>query len=493
MAASDKPTFTIFGAGLAGALLAARLASSGHRVRLFERRSDPRTVGAERGRSINLALSTRGLHALGTLGLADKALALAIPMRGRMIHPLVRGVSGGASGGGVSAGGAPTAGPLAYQPYSPDGVQAINSISRAGLNMLLLDAAERAGAAIDFGVRCVDVDFAKREAMVVEATPGGEPSPGGPTAITFETCIGADGAFSAVRTAMTRLDRFSFSQEYLEHAYKELTIPAAATPGAGPAGEHLLEKHALHIWPRRSYMLIALPNLDGSFTCTLFAPREGPDGFDSVRTDEDAVRYMRERFPDAAALMPDIAGDWRANPTSSLVTMRCRPWRIGASAALIGDAAHALVPFYGQGMNASFEDCVSLGECVDEALGRAAGGWEDALEGAYAEFERRRKPHADAIAQLALDNFVEMRDKVGTKAFLRHKRNEQRLARWFPKWFTPLYSMVSFSTIPYADAVEKAREQEETLARIRSAALAIGGLVVVIALAIALALLLGRG
>lgn len=464
MAASDKPTFTIFGAGLAGALLAARLAKSGHSVRLFERRADPRLAGAERGRSINLALSTRGLAALASIGLADDALKLAIPMRGRMIHPRAR-----------AADGAPVAGPLAYQPYSPDGVQAINSISRAGLNMLLLDAAERAGATIEFDTRCVDVDFARREAMVVEGAPAGEAPPGGPSPVTFDTCIGADGAFSSVRTAMTRLDRVNFSQDYLEHAYKELTIPAGP-PGPDGAPTHLLEKHALHIWPRRSYMLIALPNLDGSFTCTLFAPREGPDGFEAVHTDDDIRAYMRERFPDAFALMPDAANDWRANPVSSLVTMRCFPWRVGGRAVLVGDAAHAVVPFYGQGMNASFEDCVSLGDCVDRALRDAGPDWERALDGAYWEYERARKPHADAIARLALDNFVEMRDKVGTKAFLRHKKNEQRLARWFPSRFKPLYSMVSFSTIPYADAVAIAARQEETLARIRRfALLAIGG------------------
>ncbi len=430
----SERVFTIFGAGLAGALLAARLGRGGHRVDLYERRPDPRVGGAERGRSINLALSARGLEALASVGLREAALAMAIPMRGRMMHS--------------------RDGALAYQRYSPSGEDAINSISRGGLNAALLDAAERCPAVrIFFGQRCLGVDFARREAEVLDV--GG----GGVRRVAWRTLIGADGAFSAVRGAMQRLDRFDFEQAYLTHAYKELTIPP------NPDGSHRIEKHALHIWPRRSFMMIALPNLDGSFTCTLFAPFEGPDGIAGLRDDGAVLGYFRERFADAAALMPTLAEDFRANPAASLVTMRCFPWRVGGEAALVGDAAHAVVPFYGQGMNASFEDCVVLGDCIDRR-------GED-LEAAFAEYESLRKPNTDALAQLALDNFVEMRDKVGDPAFLARKRREQRLARWFPRWYVPLYSMVSFSTIPYAEAVRRAGRQDDAVRLAVGVALAV--------------------
>lgn len=418
------PVFTIFGAGLAGALLAARLGRAGVRVDLYERRPDPRVKGAERGRSINLALSTRGLEALGTIGLKEEALKIAIPMRGRMMHS--------------------PAGALTYQPYSPTGADAINSISRGGLNALLLDAAERTpGVRVCFGQRCLNVDFSAHEAEVQDVAGASTRRVG------FEVVIGADGAFSAVRGAMQKLDRFDFQQSYLTHAYKELTIP----PGRDSAGGTPMERHALHIWPRRSYMMIALPNLDGSWTCTLFAPFDGPDGVGALRTDAETLAYFERRFPDAVAMMPTLAEDFRANPTASLVTMKCRPWRVGGEAALIGDAAHAVVPFYGQGMNASFEDCVALAECVEAARGDLAT--------AFAAYEERRRPNTDALAQLAFDNFVEMRDLVGDPAFLRRKKREQRLARWFPRRYVPLYSMVSFSTIPYAEAVERARRQDD--------------------------------
>ena len=418
------PVFTVFGAGLSGALLAARLGRAGVRVDLYERRPDPRVRGAERGRSINLALSTRGLEALAGVGLRDEALKIAIPMRGRMMH-------------------SPT-GALTHQPYSPSGLDAINSISRGGLNALLLDAAERTpGVRIFFGQRCQNVDFAAREAEVLDVAGGGTRRVG------YDVVIGADGAFSAVRGAMQRLDRFDFEQSYLTHAYKELSIP----PGHDRAGGAAMDRHALHIWPRRSYMMIALPNLDGSWTCTLFAPFDGPDGIGGLSSDADIRAYFERRFPDAVPMMPTLAEDFRANPAASLVTMRCRPWRVGGEAALVGDAAHAVVPFYGQGMNASFEDCAALAECVEASRGDLAS--------AFAAYEDRRRPNTDALARLALDNFVEMRDLVGDPAFLRRKAREQRLARWFPRWYVPLYSMVSFSTIPYAEAVERARRQDE--------------------------------
>lgn len=437
---AEKPVMTIMGAGLSGALLASRLADLGYRVDLYERRPDPRRAGADSGRSINLALSTRGLAALHEIGLESEVMRLAIPMRGRMIHPV--------------------SGELAYQQYGVTGREAINSISRSGLNMALLDAAERRpGVRIVFNQRCVNVDFERRIAEVQDESTREVMS------VPYEVLLGADGAFSAVRSAMQRRDRFDYQQSYLTHAYKELSIPP--TEGGG----HRLEKHALHIWPRRSYMMIALPNLDGSFTCTLFAPYDGPDGVGALESDDDIRAYVRERFPDALEHMPTLEEDYRANPTSSLATVRCFPWRVGGSAVLLGDAAHAVVPFYGQGMNASFEDVSVLGECLQRY---------DDVEGAFGEYERRRKPNADAIAQLALDNFVEMRDHAGSPAFRRRKRLENLVARLLPRWYTPLYTMVSFTTIPYAEAVARARAQDQA---VRVALLFLG--------AIALALLAG--
>ncbi len=436
MPSDSNRVFTIFGAGLAGTLLAVQLARLGRKVELYERRPDPRRAGAEGGRSINLALSTRGLDALQRVGLAEEVMREAIPMRGRLMHAID--------------------GSLAYQQYGVTGSEAINSVSRAGLNMALLDAAEREPlVTIHFGKRCQRVDFERREAEVLDVGSAEL------TRVGYDTLVGADGAFSAVRLSMQMREGFDYSQTYESHGYKELTIPARRDEGDGPSlpgaeGPFRMRKNALHIWPRRSYMMIALPNADGSFTCTLFAPFDGPDGLREVRSGAEARAYIERRFPDALALMPTLEEDFVRNPTGSLATVRCYPWAIGDSAALLGDAAHAVVPFYGQGMNASFEDVVALGEAVERH--------PDDLGAAYAEYQERRKPNADAIATLAVQNFVEMRDKVGSPAFLRKKKWEQRFARWF-KWYTPLYSMVSFSTIPYAEAVERSIAQDQRVRR----------------------------
>lgn len=424
--------FTVFGAGLAGTLVAVYLARAGHRVRLYERRPDPRAAGVERGRSINLALSTRGIDGLRRVGLADEVLRDAIAMPGRMIHG--------------------RDGTLAFQRYSKDGAQAINSVSRSGLNLTLLNAAEReAGVEIVFGKRCVNVDFERRQAKLLDARTGAV------ELVEFAHAIGADGAFSGVRASMQRRDRFDYEQSYLTHGYKELTIPA------GDAGAFRIEKHALHIWPRGTYMMIALPNPDGSFTCTLFWPFEGPNSFAALRTDEDVLRFFRQEFPDAVPLIPDLARDFRENPTASLVTVRCAPWHVGDAAVLIGDAAHAIVPFYGQGMNASFEDCVWL----DESLKR----FPEDIGRAFADFSERRKPHADAIARLAQDNFIEMRDKAGRASFRAKKRVEHALERLLPGVYLSLYEMVSFTTIPYADAVARARRQNVVVGAVLAALL----------------------
>jgi len=422
--------FTIFGAGLAGTLMAVYLARQGRRVTLYERRADPRAAGAERGRSINLALSTRGIEALRRVGLADEILAGAIPMRGRMIH--------GRTGTTV------------FQPYSKDPRNAINSISRAGLNIALLNAAQREpGVTVHFGKRCQGMDFQTGKAEVLDVATGAI------SQVDTDTVIAADGAFSGVRSSMQKLDRFDYSQSYLEHGYKELTIPPAVAASAGAL--HQVEKHALHIWPRGTYMMIALPNQDGSFTCTLFWPFHGPNSFEALRTGDDILAFFRQEFPDSIALIPDLVDDFQHNPTSSLVTVRCRPWHQGSRAVLIGDAAHAVVPFYGQGMNASFEDCSALADAIQQH--------GDDLESAYRAYGESRKPDTDALAQLAYDNFIEMRDKTATPAFRRKKKLEHALERWLPGRYISLYEMVSFTTIPYAQALARARRQDAIVRR----------------------------
>jgi kynurenine 3-monooxygenase len=417
---APKQRFTVLGAGLGGALMAVYLGRAGYEVLVIERRPDARKGPGDRGRSINLAISTRGIHALGQVGLADQVLAMAVPMRGRMVHALD--------------------GHLAFHPYSPDGGQCLNSVSRQGLNNLLLDAAEALpDVRLHFGMKCEGVDLDAGTATVEGAATGASRTT--PPGIL----IGADGAFSAVRREMQRLDRFDYSQTWEAYGYKELTMPAAG------GGRHALPANALHIWPRGGYMLIALPNAEGSFTCTLFWPLEGPSSFASVKTAGDVARFFESSFPDAVSLMPGLAEDYFANPTGSLVTVRCRPWRYRDRVVLLGDACHAVVPFYGQGANAAFEDCVVLDECLRAHAPDVAAAFE--------AYEVRRKEDVDALANLALANFVEMRDTVASTRFHLMKRLEHALHRAFPTWFVPLYSMVTFSRTPYAEAVRRAERQ----------------------------------
>jgi kynurenine 3-monooxygenase len=412
--------FTVIGGGLAGSLMAIYLGRRGQTVKVYERRPDPRLAGAEAGRSINLAISTRGLYALEQVGLRDKVLAMAVPMRGRMIHD--------------------TSGKLTFQPYGTRD-QAINSVSRGGLNQLLLDAAEETAGPVIFQHRL--------EEMELDTARLTFSSPAGPVQVDGGTVVGADGAFSAVRTQLQRRERFNYSQEYLAHGYKELYIPPAS------AGGFRMEPNALHIWPRGGFMMIALPNFDGSFTCTLFWAFQGANSFENLKTEADVLKFFTATYPDAVPLMPTLAHDFFANPTSSLVTVRCSPWHYEDRIVLVGDAAHALVPFYGQGANAAFEDCVVLDQCLDaHASDRAR---------AFADFEQQRKRHADAIADLALANFIEMRDRVASPMFLLKKKIEKILHGLFPQSFIPLYTMVSFSRIPYADAVDRARRQDRVL------------------------------
>ena len=413
--------FILVGSGLAGGLLGAFLGRRGHEIDLYERRSDPREGNLVGGRSINLALSTRGIHALEQLGLGDEVLQHAIPMRGRMIHD--------------------KSGALHFSPYDRDPNKCINSIGRAALNTVAIQAAQRyPNVRVQFNHRCIDVDLEAPVAHLLNTQTNQS------FAAQADAVIGVDGAFSAVRRSMQRLDRFEYSQSYLAHGYKELTIPPNSN------GSWQMEKNALHIWPRKSFMMIALPNPDGSFTCTLFWEFEGERSFATTRSDDQVRRFFDDEFPDAVPLMPTLLQDFKENPTGSLVTIRCAPWYYEDKVALVGDAAHAVVPFYGQGMNAAFEDCVVFDECM--------GQWPNDRRRAFAEYFQRRKENADALADLAVHNFIEMRDKTASRAFRAKKKLDHTLEGLLPGIYLPLYTMVTFTRIPYATAARRAQRQD---------------------------------
>ncbi|MFF4771235.1 FAD-dependent oxidoreductase [Microtetraspora fusca] len=420
----------VVGAGLTGCLLACYLARRGLDVTVYERRSDPRAGTPERGRSINLAISERGLDALRRIGLEGQVMADALPMRGRMIHPVD--------------------GPLDFQPYSHDGEMAINSISRGALNNTLLDAAEAApGVKVRFGHRLTGLDPAT--GAMTFATADGE------THATADVVLGADGAGSAVRGELLAHRGIEESADFLDYGYKELTIPAVD-------GEFALDPGALHIWPRGTSMMIALPNPDRSFTCTMFWPTGGTASFASLSSPAAVERHFRTHYPDVVALAPTLVEDYRHNPVGLLGTVRCAPWQTDGRVGLIGDAAHAIVPFYGQGANCGFEDVVVLDRCLDET----GGSWARALP----LFERRRKENTDAIAEMALANFIEMRDKVASPVYRLAKGIEHRLERAFPGRYVSRYELVSFSTVPYSQVKRRVRRQQQLLAGAGAALLA---------------------
>jgi kynurenine 3-monooxygenase len=414
----------IVGAGLVGSLWAVYLSKAGYKVTIYERRSDIRKAEISAGKSINLALSTRGWTALDAVGVGDEIRKIAIPMYGRMMHDLE--------------------GNLTYQQYGKED-QAIYSVSRGKINATMMDIAEKYGnATIHYNHVCDKVDL-KNGIVYLTNSLTGE---------SFEAkadlVFGADGAFSAVRyNSMQKLDRFSYSQNFIADGYREILLPA------NEDGSYRMDKNALHIWPRGRFMLIALANEDGSFTCTLFMPHEGGENaFDKLTSKEAVNAFFKNTFPDFYAMMPTIADAWEDHPLSSLAIVRCYPWAHGKT-ALIGDAAHATVPFYGQGMNAGFEDCMVLAGLME----KHDENWPAIFE----EYSRERKPDGDALQDLSLDNYLVMRDYVADPAFLLRKKIEAKFSEQYPDKWMPLYSQVTFSTIRYSVAYKQGQIQTEIM------------------------------
>jgi kynurenine 3-monooxygenase len=433
MSAVADRRVAVIGAGLVGSLLACYLGRRGYQVDVYERRPDPRSASGERGRSINLALSERGLDALRRIDLVDTVMAPALPMHGRMIHALD--------------------GTTTFQSYSAAGNRAINSIGRAALNETLIDAAEAtAGVVLHFDTRLASYDLSTNS-LTFEAE-------GQSITVTSDILLAADGFGSVVREELESCGRVNVVTDRLDFGYKELTIPAKG-------GDFAMDPDALHIWPRGASMMIALPNPDRSFTCTLFWPKTGEDGFDMLTSEEQILAHFTGVYPDAVPLMPTLAEDYQYNPVGLLATIHSDPWQVAGKVGLVGDAAHAILPFFGQGANCGFEDVVELDRCLSEV----ADDWTLALP----MYQERRRANAEAIAQLAKENFVEMRDKVGSQAFLARKKVEHALEKLLPGTYLSRYEMVSFTTIPYAEVIERTKKQQ------RLVAVAAGGAVLAVA------------
>lgn len=416
-------TVTVVGAGLSGSLLGILMARRGHHVRLYERQQDMRRVPVDAGRSINLALAARGIRALELAGVMDEVRPLLTPLPGRMLHDLT--------------------GKLTFVPYGQRPEEVIYSVSRPGLNCILLEAAERAGVELFFHHPAIGADFTRHRVMFRDETTQ-----------RIEECdlrrvFGTDGAGSVLRRAMVEQLNIPCTEELLEHGYKELTLPAL------PNGEPRIDKHALHIWPRGGFMLIALPNIDGTFTMTLFLSMTGPESFETLTTPAAIEAFFTRHFPDVPQLMPELATEFLQHPTGIMGTVRNQQWSVADRLLLVGDAAHAITPFHGQGMNCCFEDCREL----DEFLLRHKQ-WPSS----FREFEASRRPNTNAIADMALENYLEMRDTVRDPKFHLHKALSLELERRHPQRFVPRYSMVMFrDDIPYTVAYERGRIQNEIL------------------------------
>lgn len=416
----------IVGAGLAGSLWAIYLAKAGYKVKVYERRPDIREAEISAGKSINLALSTRGWKALEGAGIKQEIEKIAIPMPGRMMHDLE--------------------GNLTFQPYGKEG-EAIYSVSRGHLNAIMMDLAEKNGEVeIFYNHKCVGVNLEEGIVKVKKYETGEIIED------KADVVFGADGAFSAVRyTSFQKTNRFDYTQDFIDDGYKELLLPA------NEDGSYKLDKNALHIWPRGRFMLIALPNEDGSFTCTLFMPFEGENSFETLKTDEDVIAFFKATFPDFYELIPNLVENWHKHPLSSLAIIRCYPWTKGKT-ALLGDACHATVPFYGQGMNASFEDCTVL----HELMLKHNENWEQVFK----EYQETRKKDGDAIQDLSLHNYYVMRDYVADPMFLLQKKIEAKLMKNHPDKWMPLYSQVTFSHIPYSTAWQTGQKQDAIMKKV---------------------------
>lgn len=411
----------IIGSGLVGSLLAIYLKKKGHSVTVFDRRPDIRTIEFS-GRSINLAMSNRGWKSLHKVGLEESIKEIAIPMDKRAMH-----VNGK---------------PVYYQKYGKDG-EAIWSISRGILNRRMIDLAEKAGTVFRFNEKVWDVDLPEAKIYTGESVKSEWKE------YQYDLIFGCDGAFSRVRHKMQRRSRFNYSQDFIDVGYKELTIPP------NEDGTHKLGKNSFHIWPRGKFMLIALPNIDGSFTSTLFLPFEGEVSFKNITTEEGAKTFFKTYFPNVGKEIENLTQDFFKNPTSAMVTMKCYPWTYWNKVALVGDSAHAIVPFYGQGMNAGFEDIYQL-DVLMELYG-------DDWDRIFGEYQKLRKPNADAIAELSYRNFMEMSSKTADPSFLLQKKIEKRFAEKHPDKWIPVYSRVTFSERPYAEALAIGDEQEKIM------------------------------
>jgi len=422
-----KEKVVIVGAGLCGTMLAIRMAERGYQVELHEKRPDMRLEEMSAGRSINLALSNRGLKALEMIGLADEVKQECIPMLGRMIHSKT--------------------GETRLSKYSGRDGDFINSVSRGGLNIsLLIKADSYKNLNITFNSRCNYVDLKSGTAQFQDMETGEAKK------VVGDIVIGTDGAGSAVRRSLmshTTELLFNYSQDFLRHGYKELSIPP------DDEGGWRIDKNSLHIWPRGGMMVIALPNMDGSFTVTMFHPFEGEGGFNTLDTDDKLLAHFKSEYPDLLEHMPDFLADYHNNPSGNLGTIKCYPWQAYGKTLIMGDAAHAVVPFYGQGMNASFEDVFVF----DEILTQHVGDWSKV----FTEFEDARVANTNAIADLAIDNFYEMRDHVANPVFIKKRKLEMDLEHTFPDYFSK-YSMVTFNAdMPYAEAMRKGRLQDKLL------------------------------
>ena len=420
----NQKNIAIVGSGLVGSLLAIYLKRFGHQVTVFDRRPDIRTIEFS-GRSINLAMSDRGWKALHKVGIEEEVKELAIPLYKRALH--VKGK------------------PMYFQQYGKEG-QAIWSISRGLLNRKMIDLAEKAGVHFRFEEKVWDVDLPEAKLFT------GETEKGEWKEYEFDLIFGCDGAFSRIRHKMQRRSRFDYSQDFIDVGYKELTIPA------NEDGSHKLDKNSFHIWPRGRFMFIAMPNIDGTFTCTLFLPFEGEISFEKIKTRKDARRFFNEYFPSVSKEIENLSNDFFKNPTSALVTMKCYPWTYWNKVALVGDAAHAVVPFYGQGMNAGFEDIYVLGEIIEK--------YGDDWEGIFKEYQEERKPNADAIAELSYRNFMEMSSKTADPLFILQKKIEKRFAEKYPDKWIPAYWRVTFSDRPYSEALAVGDAQEAIMQEI---------------------------